>query len=47
MKDSEKKGKEVLQISKYYYPQLGGAQSVCQDIVEGLKEYDNLSLIDI
>ena len=41
MKDSEKKGKKVLHISKYYYPYLGGTESVCQDIVEGLKEYDN------
>ena len=41
MKDSEKKGKKVLHISKYYYPCLGGTESVCQDIVEGLKEYDN------
>ena len=32
MKDSEKKGKKVLHISKYYYPYLGGTESVCQDI---------------
>lgn len=36
-----KKGEKVLHISKYYYPYLGGTESVCQDIVEGLKEYDN------
>ena len=28
MKDSEKKGKKVLHISKYYYPYLGGTESV-------------------
>ena len=41
MKDSEKKGKKVLHISKYYYPYLGGTESVCQDIVEGLEGYNN------
>lgn len=39
MEDSRKK--RVLHISKYYYPYLGGTESVCQDIVEGLKEYEN------
>lgn len=39
MEDSRKK--RVLHISKYYYPYLGGTESVCQDIVEGLKEYKN------
>ena len=41
MEDSNKREKRVLHISKYYYPYLGGTESVCQDIVEGLKEYDN------
>jgi glycosyltransferase involved in cell wall biosynthesis len=41
MEDSNKREKRVLHISKYYYPYLGGTESVCQDIVEGLKEYEN------
>lgn len=41
MGDSNKREKRVLHISKYYYPYLGGTESVCQDIVEGLKEYEN------
>lgn len=41
MEDSNKREKRVLHISKYCYPYLGGTESVCQDIVEGLKEYEN------
>ena len=41
MEDSNKREKRVLHISKYYYPYLGSTESVCQDIVEGLKEYEN------
>ena len=41
MEDSNKREKRVLHISKYYYQYLGGTESVCQDIVEGLKEYEN------
>ena len=41
MEDSNKREKRVLHISKYYYPYLGGTESVCQDIVEGLKEYES------
>lgn len=33
--------KRILHISKYYYPYRGGIEVVCQDVVEGLKGYQN------
>lgn len=34
--------RKVLQISKYYFPFLGGTEQVARDIAKALKEYDNV-----
>ena len=34
--------KTILHISKYYYPDLGGIETVALYLAEGLKEYNNI-----
>lgn len=34
--------RKVLQISKYYFPFLGGTEQVARDIAKALKEYDDV-----
>lgn len=42
---SKSEGKKVLQVNKFYYPTIGGIERVVQQIAEGLREQNEMSIL--